>query len=376
MKLKQTLTNRYNRLLILVLILTVLSITFYRQRQGQILGQRIEAIGGLVFTYPNSPGGPVFSLPDFKPGDCTTETVHVKNESPTDSLIAVKSAKEKDIDQLSTQLSMVISQNGIDLYGGTATSGAKLVSDFFADSNSMDGVVLSQLPGNDAETEYDFTVCFDINAGNEYQQTSTTFDLKFGEITVPIELPEVCNSLEGIVTEKITGTAGKDKIKGTSASEYIVGLGGNDKIDGGGGHDCIVGGDGNDKIKGGSGNDIITGNQGDDKIDAGSGDDIVYGGLGNDKLDGHSGDDLIYGNSEDDHIRGGAGADEIYAGIGNDYITAESQNDIIYGQAGNDEIRAGSGNDYLHGGLDTDRLNGQSGTDTCIAGEDLSFCEL
>jgi Ca2+-binding RTX toxin-like protein len=361
---------------ILLVVFTALSTVFYRQRQGKVLGQRVEAVGGLVFTYPNSPGGPIFDMSDFKPGDCVTKTVHVKNEAITDSSIIVRSADEVDVDSLSTQLSIVISENGYDLYGGEATGGAKLVSDFFVDSDSVNGIKLSEILGNNSETEYDFTVCFNIDSGNEYQKTSTVFDLKFGEIFVPIELPEVCKDLEGIVTKKITGTPGDDKIKGTSANEYIVGLSGNDKIYGKSGHDCIIGGDGNDRIDSGSGNDIVTGDQGKDKIDAGSGNDYVSGGLGDDDLDGGSGKDLIYGDDGEDKIRGGSGDDVIYGGLGDDYIKSGSGADQIRSQAGEDKIKAGSGNDFLDGGFDYDKLNGQSGVDTCVNGEGLDSCEL
>ena len=59
--------------------------------------------------------------------------------------------------KLETVLDMVISENGTDLYGGTA--GAKTVEDFFADSLSDDGIMLSILGAGDT-TSTVFRVLF------------------------------------------------------------------------------------------------------------------------------------------------------------------------------------------------------------------------
>jgi Ca2+-binding RTX toxin-like protein len=100
------------------------------------------------------------------------------------------------------------------------------------------------------------------NVGNEYQNTAVVFDLVFGELMVPIELPEVCRDLEGIVTKKIEGTSGNDVLEGDLEAELILGYEGDDRIRGELLDDCIIGGLGNDIIKGGSGNDIIDGGEG------------------------------------------------------------------------------------------------------------------
>lgn len=54
------------------------------------------------------------------------------------------------------------------------------------------------------------------------------------------------------------GTAGNDKITGTSSDDsFLYGLGGNDTIDGGAGNDTICGGWGKDFLKGGLGHDTF-----------------------------------------------------------------------------------------------------------------------
>ena len=66
----------------------------------------------------------------------------------------------------------------------------------------------------------------------------------------------------------IVGTAGDDRIKGTSHSDVIFAGAGNDTVDGRGGNDIICGGAGRDKLRGGAGNDRIFGGSGNDTIAA------------------------------------------------------------------------------------------------------------
>jgi hypothetical protein len=118
----------------------------------------------------------------------------------------------------------------------------------------------------------------------------------------------------------IVGTAGKNKLKGTSKSDVICGRGGNDTIDGKGGNDFIDGGPGNDQIIGGTGNDSIYGLSGNDKVLAGPGNDFVSGGAGTDLVQGDAGDDTIYGDPQPDNLFGGPGNDYIDGGEGYDYV--------------------------------------------------------
>lgn len=355
---------------------------------------RVEAVGDLDFTYLGTGlDDPIFQISGFLPGDCTTRTVDASNSGPNLAKVAVKGELVSETGALSTVLSMVISQGTTDLYGGTHVDGPKTVAEFFTDSSTEDGVKLTNIPSGNS-TSYDFTVCFDSSAGNEFQLTEVIFDLVFGEIIVPVELPEVCQDLEGIVTEVITGTPGNDKINGTTASELIEGLAGNDKIEGGGGDDCIIGGDGDDRIDGGTGRDYIDAGEGNDRVNNSTHDDVIYGrggndrleggsgndyidaGPGNDRVDGGSDNDLIYGRDGNDRLDGGSGDDYIYGEAGNDNIDGGSDADHLYGGTGNDRLDGASGNDFLDGQEDHDNLDGSAGTDTCVNGEVLSSCEL
>ena len=85
------------------------------------------------------------------------------------------------------------------------------------------------------------------------------------------------------------GTAGNDRLVGTSTADIMYGfggndvmfgLGGNDDMDGGTGNDQLFGGTGNDDMEGGAGNDIVNGEAGNDILDGDAGVDRVSGGLG------------------------------------------------------------------------------------------------
>ncbi|HET8756191.1 MAG TPA: glucoamylase family protein [Solirubrobacteraceae bacterium] len=69
----------------------------------------------------------------------------------------------------------------------------------------------------------------------------------------------------------ITGTAGADRLRGTSHDDVICGLGGNDRIDARGGDDTVFGDAGDDRIDGGDGDDTLYGGDGDDRVDGGHG---------------------------------------------------------------------------------------------------------
>jgi Ca2+-binding RTX toxin-like protein len=98
----------------------------------------------------------------------------------------------------------------------------------------------------------------------------------------------------------VTGTAGPDRLVGTSGADVICGLAGDDRIEGMGGDDVLYGDDGVDRVVGGTGDDVLYGDDGDDRLDGGDGADVLAGGSGADRLAGDVGAD---------HLEGGGGAD-------------------------------------------------------------------
>ncbi len=398
------------RIFIFTLILIPLAYQFNAEFRSR-LGERIQALGLITITYSGQPfsAGPVFDISGFMPGDCVTRSVDITNGEPSTQTLAVKAIPTYTDDNLESQLTVTISRAGTDLYGGSASDSAVLLSDFY-DLSTTTGVVLPPIASTEATT-FDFEVCFLTTAENEFQGTRAVFDLSFSKVQVPIKLPEVCSALQGQIFVQIDGTSGNDRIRGTGENELIFGYDGNDRIEGGGGHDCIIGGDGNDRIDGGTGNDIIDagegndtvrysthndiiwGRGGNDNLDGGSGDDLIYAGPGNDRviggsnndyieggdgddnIDAGSGNDLVYGQSGKDKIDGGADQDTLYGGDDDDNLNGGSGNDFLYGEAGNDTLKGGSGNDYLDGGPGDNNNIGNSGTDTCLNPASGSSCE-
>jgi len=72
----------------------------------------------------------------------------------------------------------------------------------------------------------------------------------------------------------VTGTEGKDKLRGKKSNDSILGLGANDKLNGKKGDDILEGGDGNDSIKGAKGDDYLMGSKGADLLIGGKGADV------------------------------------------------------------------------------------------------------
>jgi hypothetical protein len=93
----------------------------------------------------------------------------------------------------------------------------------------------------------------------------------------------------------ITGTPGRDRLRGTSRDDVICGLGGDDEIDGRDGDDVLLGDAGNDDLEGDDDDDTLYGGEGDDKLDAGDGRDVASGGPGLDRFRGGRSDHFEQG---------------------------------------------------------------------------------
>lgn len=111
----------------------------------------------------------------------------------------------------------------------------------------------------------------------------------------------------------ITGTSGRDALKGDAANNMIKGRGGDDTLSGGRGDDILKGGAGADVLKGGVGADVLKGGGGADTLKGGGGKDTIDGGRGNDLLKGGGGADLFRFRKKDgdDVIQGFRGQDKI-----------------------------------------------------------------
>ncbi len=330
----------------------------------------VRASGDLTVIWGVPEGDPIFVIANSAPGDVEERTVTVSNGAGSSRPVGIKASKTEGLGNLENVLQVIISEGATDLYGGSSPTGPKTLADFFSESSSLEFIALSDLaPG--ASTNYKIKVTFDPNAGNEYQNTSVTFDLNIG---IGFELPEACKNLN-LSPNPIFGTSGNDTIQGTSKSDLIITFEGNDKVFGKNGNDCIIGGTGNDELRGEIGDDVILGEEGNDLLIGALGNDKIFGGAGNDDIRGENGKDILNGEEGDDKITGGMGDDVISSGSGDDNSNGEAGDDTVFGDENNDTLKGGNGKDNLQGGGGTDSANGESGKDTCDAESEIQ-CEI
>ncbi len=246
----------------------------------------VEAVGDLVIDFGVPPGAPMFNFPNMAPGESKFKNIIVTNKALSQRPVGIKGIQIAQTGTISSAISIVISKGAVDLYGGTSPTGPKNLSQFFADSNSINGIALTTVqPGQSAT--YKITATFNQAAGNEFQSKSVTFDVKIG---ITIEIPVQCNNIT-FSGSPIFGTQKNDIINGTSGNDLIISFEGNDIINSNGGDDCIIAGSGNDIVNAGAGNDVVFGNEGNDILNGDAGNDTLIGSTGNDIANGGTGTD-------------------------------------------------------------------------------------
>lgn len=290
------------KIFILIISLVILSAgIIYAIHNNWFSSPTAFAVGDLTVNWGVPEGQPIFTITNAAPGKSVTKTVTIQNGAPSARPISIKGdITQQNPPTYATKLFIEISQNGTDIYG----SGNSKTLKNFVDDGGLNGISLGTL-GTGQSKNFDITITFDTNAGNDFQNATITFNLLIGITT---NIPAECTGMQ-FNGPTVFGTIGNDNLRGTSKNEIIVALEGNDIIDGGSGNDCIIAGEGNNIIDGGSGNDIITSLSGSDKIDGGSGDDSSLSGSGNDTLLGGSGNDVLNGGGGSDTADGGSGND-------------------------------------------------------------------
>ncbi len=118
--------------------------------------------------------------------------------------------------------------------------------------------------------------------------------------------------------ENVIGSAFSDRIYGSQQGDILLGGDGNDWLKGFNGDDSLDGGLGNDTLQGLNHNDTLLGGDGDDWLQGHNHDDSLDGGLGNDRLQGHNGDDVLIGDMGNDTMDGSNGFDLAVGGDGTD----------------------------------------------------------
>lgn len=166
-----------NKLIRIILLLLLIGAVVYLKGGLKIADKvtRVEAFGDLVINFGVPAGDPVFVVENMLPGDTEDRNIIVTNNGTIPHLIAVAGVKTQESGNLSTTLDFIISEAGVDLYGGT--TGTKKLADFFNDS-IPDGVFLNIVNPGQTKT-YNFKAFFPQSAGNEFQNTRVVFDLIF-----------------------------------------------------------------------------------------------------------------------------------------------------------------------------------------------------
>jgi Ca2+-binding RTX toxin-like protein len=191
--------------------------------------------------------------------------------------------------------------------------------------------------------------------------------------------------VNGLSALDVTGTAGRDVLRGTNFADIFNGAGGDDLLYGGEGGDSLVGGTGNDSLYGESGADTLLGGQGNNLLAGGAGSDLyiidnagdliventnegvdavrslvtytlaanvetlVLLGGGNLNGVGSSDNNILAGNSGNNMLDGAAGADIIAGGPGNDTYVVDNSGDQVMelGNSGIDQVLSGVSYDLM-----------------------------
>jgi hypothetical protein len=175
--------NKKLSILIVLLLISIFGITYIIY----VKPINIQAVGDLEITHDGaSLGPPVFFVENMLPGDMDDQDINVTNNGTITRYISVKGNKTGgvgDLPHLEEVLEIVINENGGSiLYGEGSLTGLKTVKDFFDDSFSENGILLSTV-GPSTSATYNFKILFPSSAGNEYQEKSVIFELIFGYVT-------------------------------------------------------------------------------------------------------------------------------------------------------------------------------------------------
>lgn len=127
-------------------------------------GSVFAAPNDLVVQFQNSP---LFSEANFAPGQSVTRWVKVTNNSGSTQKIIVDTINKNDPNHLADQLNVVIKQGEVELYSNTLTN-------FFIAERYLSDLM------NGVQTQYDFTITFNSDAGNDYKGRTLGFDFIIG----------------------------------------------------------------------------------------------------------------------------------------------------------------------------------------------------
>ncbi|WP_308368568.1 MULTISPECIES: calcium-binding protein [unclassified Microbulbifer] len=250
---------------------------------------------------------------------------------------------------------------------------------------------------------------------------SLTAQQIFDAFGLPMQDPQPAfdSTVEGTTGDDsgLSGSAGRDLIRGGNGNDLLQGIAGDDRLEGGNGADTLEGGEGADVLSGGRGDDIYIFRPGDgqDVIDntGGGHDELRFDGIDFNQISSgltKSGNDLVLnvsGGSDSVTLKnwflggdyvvdtisftsgGSITSEQIFGAFGlsnpdpagsPDYqnlpdersyanlVAANASAHTILGSSDADFIDAGAGNDVIDGGAGNDYLIGGDGNDTYRVG--------
>src|SRR5258706_9417993 len=112
------------------------------------LPSTVRAFGDLFVDFHVPAGTPLFSIVNMKPGDEVVKTVDaVQNGSDkkTITIKGIRTAGAGGLPRIENALAVNISDGATILYGQGSPTGAKTLTNFFAESSSGNGISLSSL---------------------------------------------------------------------------------------------------------------------------------------------------------------------------------------------------------------------------------------
>ncbi|MDP2025827.1 S8 family serine peptidase [Sulfuriferula sp.] len=227
--------------------------------------------------------------------------------------------------------------NGDDVYRVVAGNGSDVVEEGYDATGNDILELVGVTPGAVNVTQNGNSMRVAYNGGAEWVTLESWFvntssrieQIKFFNADLSLNSAWTTDDLDAHLSVLSAGTAGADRIYGSSRADSISGLGGNDTIygqagddslDGGADADTLYGGEGNDNLNGGADNDYLWGDNGNDTLGGGAGNDNLFGGAGNDTYilgRGYAADtvfenDATAGNIDIAQFLSGVAADQIW----------------------------------------------------------------
>ncbi|MFK7943813.1 MAG: calcium-binding protein, partial [Paracoccaceae bacterium] len=285
-----------------------------------------------------------------------------------------------DVPTSNGDMSVLVSDIGMQVYSGHSGSGTFLTNDI--DGDGVQETYLAGIVSLDVQFVGGFNATGFEPLGDIYSALGETISAagisanEFARAT----LVSGQQLASGFTT--VEGTLLHEDLIGGQNSDTLSGNGGDDNLFGGDGADVLTGGEGKDVLTGGNGSDtfvMTAGGRNDSVLDFEKGTDVIdvssWGVTGLSDLsitDHHSGRVIVRKDKDalvlDDGARGLTAASFVVS----DFVFASGSEplEVIEGTSGNDKLVGTSLDEELRDGLGIDSLFGRGGADTFVLAAD------